>query len=81
VLAGSEFADAVAADVAQARAYGAGGVPFYVLDRRFGVSGAQPSEVFAQVLDQAWSAAHPQLTSWPVDGDQGGVCGPDGCPT
>jgi predicted DsbA family dithiol-disulfide isomerase len=82
VLAGNEYADDVAADVAQAQAYGAGGVPFYVVDRRFGVSGAQPSEVFAQVLDQAWSAAHPQLTSWPAGGDQAGdVCGPDGCPT
>jgi predicted DsbA family dithiol-disulfide isomerase len=81
VLSSGEFGDAVAEDVAQARAYGAGGVPFFVVDRRFGVSGAQPTEVFTQVLDQAWEAAHPQLATWPAAGDQAEVCGPDGCPT
>lgn len=76
VLAGSAYGDAVAADVAQARAYGAAGVPFFVVDQRYGVSGAQPTEVFAQVLDQAWTAAHPVLQT--VGGDAE-ACGPDGC--
>ncbi|MFC7495871.1 MULTISPECIES: DsbA family oxidoreductase [unclassified Nocardioides] len=53
VLAGDEYADAVAADVAQARAYGATGVPFFVLDQKYAVSGAQPREVFAEALRQA----------------------------
>lgn len=76
VLAGQEYADAVAADVAQARAYGATGVPFFVVDQKFGVSGAQPAEVFTQLLQQAWVDAHPVL----VDVAPGGeVCGPDGC--
>ena len=30
------------------------GVPFFVLDRRYGVSGAQPSELLLQALDKAW---------------------------
>ena len=47
VLAGQEYADAVAADIAQARAYGANGVPFFVVDEKYGVSGAQPTELFA----------------------------------
>ena len=55
VLTGDRYTDAVAADVLQARAYGATGVPFFVIDQRYGVSGAQPTEVFAQVLEQAWS--------------------------
>jgi predicted DsbA family dithiol-disulfide isomerase len=76
VLAGREYADAVAADVAQARAYGATGVPFFVVDRAYGISGAQPAEVFAQVLDQAWTASHPVLQT--VGGDAE-ACGPDGC--
>ena len=66
----------VAADVAQARAYGATGVPFFVVDQRYGVSGAQPTEVFEQVLTQAWAEAHPVLTSVGGDAD---ACGPDGC--
>jgi predicted DsbA family dithiol-disulfide isomerase len=56
VLTSDELDDAVAADVDQARAYGVSGVPFFVLDSRLGVSGAQPVEVLVQALDQAWSA-------------------------
>lgn len=43
---------AVQADIARAGAYGIQGVPFFVFDGRYGVSGAQPAEVFAQVLTQ-----------------------------
>jgi len=50
----SEFEARVEADVRQAAAYGATGVPFFVLDGRFGISGAQPTELFAQALRQAW---------------------------
>ena len=57
VLASEEYAEPVAADIEQARAYGISGVPFFVLDRRLGVSGAQPQEVFAQALQQAHDAA------------------------
>ncbi|WP_243057124.1 DsbA family oxidoreductase [Nocardioides sp. SR21] len=77
VLAGDDYADAVEADVAQARAYGATGVPFYVVDQKYGVSGAQPAETFSQVLNQAWAESHPVLQS--VGGDAE-ACGPDGCP-
>ena len=76
VLASDEYADAVAADIAQARAYGATGVPFYVVDGRYGISGAQPAETFSQVLAQAWAETHPVLQT--VGGDAE-ACGPDGC--
>ena len=35
--------------------FGASGVPFFVIDRRYGISGAQPPEVFSQTLEQAAS--------------------------
>jgi predicted DsbA family dithiol-disulfide isomerase len=54
-LTEGEFADAVEADVQQAVAFGIQGVPFYVIDGKYGISGAQPAEVFAQALEQAWS--------------------------
>ena len=73
VLASDEYADAVAADIAQARAYGATGVPFFVVDQKYGVSGAQPAEVFSQVLDQAWTASHPVLQ---MAGGDAEACGP-----
>lgn len=57
VLGSREYDDSVGRDVDQARAYGANGVPFFVLDQRFGVSGAQPVEVFAQALEQASAPA------------------------
>ena len=68
-------ADEVYADIEQAQAYGATGVPFFVIDRKYGVSGAQPADTFRQVLDRAWSDAHPTLE---VVG-AGDACGPDGC--
>ncbi|MBW3603730.1 MAG: DsbA family oxidoreductase, partial [Actinobacteria bacterium] len=54
VLAGDRYADAVRADERQARAYGISGVPFFVFDRRIGVSGAQPPELLHQALAQTW---------------------------
>jgi len=76
VLAGDEFADAVREDVAQARALGATGVPFFVVDRRYGVAGAQPVEVLQEVLEKAWADTHQSVALVGADGD---VCGPEGC--
>ncbi len=47
------YAAAVEADAQEARKFGASGVPFFVIDRRFGVSGAQATEVFVDVLTRA----------------------------
>jgi predicted DsbA family dithiol-disulfide isomerase len=76
VLASQEYAEGVQADLARARGYGITGVPFFVVDERLGLSGAQPTEVFAELLDRAWSEAHPGL-ELVADGS---ACGPDGCP-
>lgn len=54
VLASDRFADAVAADIDAARAIGVTGVPFFVVAGRFGVSGAQASTVFGEVLSRGW---------------------------
>ena len=51
------YADAVTADIAQARAYGIQGVPFYVIGGKYGVSGAQRPEVFTQALEQVRAEA------------------------
>ncbi|MGN6302613.1 MAG: DsbA family oxidoreductase [Angustibacter sp.] len=80
VLGSDEYADDVAADQAEAQALGANGVPFFVIDRRYGVSGAQPVELFEQALRQAWSEKRPSLLTVPgVEGTDAEVCGPDGC--
>jgi predicted DsbA family dithiol-disulfide isomerase len=77
VLGSGEYTEAVEADIEQARAYGAGGVPFFVADQKYAVSGAQPTEVFAQLLDRAWADAH--LPVQVVGGAGADACGPDGC--
>jgi len=83
VLGSEEYADAVEDDIREAVSLGATGVPFFVIDRLYGVSGAQPDDVFIQVLERAWSESHPQLEH--VGHEDGHdhdavVCGPDGCP-
>ena len=54
VLDGDAYADEVRQDEPQARQIGISGVPFFVFDMALGVSGAQPTELFARALDQAW---------------------------
>lgn len=50
VLSSDEYADAVRADEAMARQIGVGGVPFFVFEGKYAVSGAHPVETFEQVL-------------------------------
>ena len=82
MLATDDFADAVRADEEQAVEYGISGVPFFVLDRRIGVSGAQPTEVLLQALEQAWAARTEDTASAASHADHehaGDTCGVDGC--
>jgi predicted DsbA family dithiol-disulfide isomerase len=79
------YRDSVAADIRQAQAIGIQGVPFFVLDSKYGVSGAQPPELFAQALETAWREANPLVMVSPAasgtdgEGLDGAACGPDGC--
>ena len=52
-----EWASQVAADEALARSIGIRGVPFFIFNEKFAVSGAQPKEAFLQALNRAWSDA------------------------
>jgi predicted DsbA family dithiol-disulfide isomerase len=61
VLATDRFADDVREDELLASRLGIQGVPFFVLDRRLGVSGAQPPEVLVQALERAWETAAASL--------------------
>jgi predicted DsbA family dithiol-disulfide isomerase len=53
VLESDRYADAVRADEARARAFGISGVPFFAIDERYGVSGAQPPEAILDALKRA----------------------------
>ncbi|CAL4859639.1 DsbA family oxidoreductase [Microbacterium sp. MM2322] len=54
-LESGRYLEAVRADQAQAQAYGIQGVPFFVIDGKYGVSGAQPAAAFAQIARQVWA--------------------------
>jgi predicted DsbA family dithiol-disulfide isomerase len=51
-LTENQYLADVKADVALAQEYGIQGVPFFVIDGRYGVSGAQEADAFAGVLEQ-----------------------------
>jgi predicted DsbA family dithiol-disulfide isomerase len=57
MLESDAYSDAVRADEARAAEFGVSGVPFFVFDEKFGISGAQPVEVFAEALQQAGATA------------------------
>ncbi|WP_030228464.1 DsbA family oxidoreductase [Actinoalloteichus caeruleus] len=74
---GDAYADAVRADLDLARRLGVSGVPFFVLDGRYGVSGAQPVEVLARAL--ATAAGVDERAADPTGGEGGAACAvPDG---
>jgi predicted DsbA family dithiol-disulfide isomerase len=57
VLANDDYAEEVAADIEAARAIGVTGVPFFVIDRKYALSGAQPAEVIERALAHAQAEA------------------------
>lgn len=75
-LEAGTYANEVRRDEYEAQQIGVQGVPFFVFDNKYAVSGAQPSEVFAQVLDQVWAEAHPRTVPTVVAG--GAACDVEG---
>ncbi len=69
VLTTDRYATAVREDEAQAQRYGIRGVPFFVVDQQYGVSGAQPAEALLEVLQTAWADSHPLTMVTPAAAD------------
>jgi predicted DsbA family dithiol-disulfide isomerase len=79
-LGDGRYRAAVQSDFRQASSLGIQGVPFFVLENKYGISGAQPTEVFGQALDQVWREANPLVMVTPAGAqDDSAACGPDGC--
>ncbi|BDH55547.1 DsbA family protein [Tsukamurella sp. PLM1] len=72
------YADAVRADEETAKRIGIGGVPFFVFDGKYAVSGAQPPEVFTEALTKARGDEPLTVIGSDADGNAE-ACGPDGC--
>lgn len=77
VLVNNEFADQVKFEQQEARQIGVQGVPFFVLNRKYGVSGAQQTAYFKQALEQIWSEENPLETLDNQDDSQ--ACDHDEC--
>jgi predicted DsbA family dithiol-disulfide isomerase len=58
MLDGDELVDEVRADERRAIELDVTGVPFFLVDGRLGLPGAQDSELFLRMLDRAWANAH-----------------------
>jgi predicted DsbA family dithiol-disulfide isomerase len=70
------YAEKVEQDIQEATEIGVQGVPFFVFDRKYAVSGAQPPEHFLQALNQSfgeWEKDHPAT---PLMVEEGAVCKP-----
>ncbi|MGZ5243603.1 MAG: DsbA family oxidoreductase [Bacteroidia bacterium] len=79
-LESKDYESQVNADIMEAQTLGVNGVPFFVFDRKYAVSGAQSPEVFLQTLEksyQEWSKQH-SFIELKTDDKSGGVCSPDG---
>lgn len=74
---GDEFGDAVRADIAEAQRIGVRGVPFFVIDGKYAVSGAQAADHFLGAMQQAWSE-RPAPVLQELGNADGAACDPAG---
>ena len=77
VLKSKEYGKDVLNDIKEGRQIGVQGVPFFVLNRKYGISGAQPIEYFAQALNQLWEESKPLQDLGGAN--QGATCDDETC--
>lgn len=77
-LSDERYSDMVRQDIQEARAIGVTGVPFFVFNRKYAVSGAQPPQAFLQTLEKTyaeWREANPEIK---IEVTKGQSCSIDG---
>ncbi len=77
VLKNNEYSDQVTAQQQEARQLGVQGVPFFVINRKYGISGAQQTDYFTRALEQIWQEENPLQTLENQDKDAS--CDHDEC--
>jgi predicted DsbA family dithiol-disulfide isomerase len=79
MLASDAFTDQVRRDIYEAQQIGVRGVPFFVLNQKYGISGAQPTEVFLRALNQVWQEERPKIADLQAGQVSGPSCIDDRC--
>jgi predicted DsbA family dithiol-disulfide isomerase len=79
VLHSNAYSDAVKNDIAIAQQIGIQGVPFFVFDNKYAISGAQPDEVFLQTLQKVWEEGAFESEVTLLNTNDGDSCGLDAC--
>ncbi|MBK6985317.1 MAG: DsbA family oxidoreductase [Bacteroidetes bacterium] len=79
VLNSDTYANDVEQDITEAQQIGVRGVPFFVLDRKYAVSGAQESETFLGALTKAYDEHANGITEPIATNNSSCGCGPEGC--
>lgn len=82
VLNSDQFAEAVRYDVYESQNLGIRGVPYFVMDRKYGVSGAQPVQAFTDALTQSfteWKETQPKTTLTSLNKTDDAICDENGC--
>lgn len=74
----NQYAEKVNRDIEEARAIGVTGVPFFVFDRKYAVSGAQPPQAFLQALEKSFGEWQQENPKTKLDISQGESCDMDG---
>jgi predicted DsbA family dithiol-disulfide isomerase len=71
ILADDTITQAVKQEISHYQSMGVNGVPFFILNNKYGISGAQPPEVFVQALETVREEM--------LEAMSGQSCGPEGC--
>lgn len=80
ILTNSElYSNEVREEEMRAHQYGATGVPFFVINGKYAISGAQPIELFESALQQVWEEEAPKPKLENIGTASGVVCTDDGC--
>ncbi|WP_206367969.1 DsbA family oxidoreductase [Sphingobacterium psychroaquaticum] len=78
-LEAGQYRDAVREDLYEAQQLGVRGVPFFVYNRKYAISGAQDVDVFKQTMEKAFTEWRKENPASPFEVIEGPSCGPEGC--
>lgn len=75
------YANDVRVDEGIAKQYGVSGVPYFIINQKYAISGAQPLDTFVGALQQVWEEENPEpiIKNLSLDSTSGAFCSDDSC--